>query len=82
MGYQETLKLPLRVFWLMNSSVVRLMAEHDMRSLSIASASQAGEAIRQTREHLVVEMGEVVKLDPIAIAVRDTTGFEELRSMM
>lgn len=75
------MKLPLRVFWLMNSSVVRLMAEYDMRSLTVASSASSGDAIRQTRENLVVEIGEVIKLDPIATAVRDQVGFEELRKM-
>lgn len=75
--------LPIRAFWLLNSNVSRLMAEKDMRSLTIAaSAQQEGEAITQVRENLVIEMGEVMVVDPIASAVRDEEGFNELKAMV
>lgn len=81
LNYRDAMDLPIRAFWFMNSSVVRLMAEQDIRALTVVSSAQATEAIRQTRESLVVEMGEVMKLDPIASAVRDENGFQDLKAM-
>lgn len=75
------MSLPIRAFWLLNSSIVRLMAEHDIRNLTVVSSAQATDAIRQTRENLAVELGEVVKIDPVASAVRDEQGFAELKAM-
>lgn len=74
--------MPIRSFWLMNNSVVRLMAEQDIRALTVASSAQAGEAVRSTRDNLVIEMGDVVKIDPIAGAERDEQGFQELKAMV
>lgn len=65
----------------MNSTVVRLMAENDIRSLTVVSSAQASEAVKQVRETLVIEMGDVVKIDPIAGAVRDEQGFQDLKAM-
>ena len=82
MGFREVMGLPIRTFWLLNSNVVRLMAERDLRTLQVsASVQQQGEAMTQTRENLVVELGEVMVLDPIASAVRDQAGFNELKAM-
>ena len=82
MNYREVMGLPIRAFWLLNSNVVRLMAERDLRTLQVASsAQQQGEAISHIRENLVIELGEVVVMDPIASAVRDQDGFNELKAM-
>lgn len=75
------MSLPIRSFWFLNSTVVRLMAEEDMRSLTVVTSAQSTEAMRQTRENLVVELGDVMKIDPIAGAIRDEQGFQELKAM-
>jgi len=52
-----------------------------MRALEIAASAQAGDAMRQTRENLVVEMGEIARVNPMAAAVRDEEGFQKLKAM-
>jgi hypothetical protein len=53
----------MRTFWLLNSSVVRILAEMDMRQLTVASAAQSDEGARQVRERLVLEVGSPIKFD-------------------
>lgn len=83
MGYREVMGLPIRVFWLMNSSIGRLLAEKDIRALTVQSARHGGEQAEQIRQHLVIEMGEVGKTAQVAdlSAERDQQGFEELKTL-
>lgn len=69
----------------MNKNIPRIQAEKDLRSLSVAVASQSGEGMEQQREHLLREMNGTDQLDDSrsqAISEeRDEVGFNELRMM-
>ena len=82
MGFDEVMKLRIRAFWLLNSNITRLMAERDVRTLNLYASAQNTDEYKKTHQNLVVEMGETVKLDPIASAERDEVGFQELKSMV
>lgn len=75
--------LPIRAFWMMNSNVNRMLAEKDLRALSVAIGGQGGESAKHIKEHLIIEMGVVAKVnnsaDANAEAERDQQGFDELR---
>lgn len=75
------MNLPIQTFWLLNSSVARLMAEKDMRSVTVAASVNSTESLTEIREHLTIEMGDVMKIDPIANAVRDENAIERLRAL-
>lgn len=83
-GYSELMRLPIRTFWFMNQSIDRIMAQKDMRSLSVAVCGQGGGAATQEyRQRLVIEQGEVFKLkfDPVNVE-RDEEGFQALKTMI
>lgn len=82
-SYRELMSVPIKTFWLMNDSIDRISAKEDMRSLTVASSCQSFEGATSHRERLTLEVGTMVKLevDPIRDAVRDETGFAELKSM-
>ncbi len=77
------MSLPIRAFWLMNSNIGRLLAERDLRGLSLATAAQSGEGTQEIRQHLVIEMGDVGKCenDDALTAKRDQQGVDELKSL-
>ena len=77
----EVMNMPIRTFWFMNTCVDRLRAEEDMRQLSIASSAQSSDGYERKQESLNLQIGEVVKYDPIISAVRDQEGFDELRGL-
>lgn len=88
MSYTEVMSLPIKTFWLMSSSVDRIMAQKDIRALTVAVLSQGGDAAaKDHRERLVLEVGTVVKQDSdpgrqaMREAVRDEEGFAELKAM-
>lgn len=87
MGYSEVMALPLRAFWLMSRNIDRIMAQGDMRSMSVAVVAQSSaEGVQQLRQALAVETGTIVKLqkddsDSPLNAQRDEQGFAELRAM-
>lgn len=84
MGYGEVLSLPVRVFWMLNVSINRLMAEEDLRSISVAMMSQSSEGFEAKNKNLVIEMGEMfIAEDQSPLNdVRDEDGFAELKLMM
>jgi len=73
--------LPFKLFWLMSNNISRLRAEKDVRALMIANCSQAQDATVELRSSLITELGTIMKVDPIASAVRDVEGFNELKAM-
>lgn len=77
------LLLPIRSFWLMNSTVGRLLAEKDLRAITVQATRHGGDVYTQVREHLHIEMGEVGKVEgeQQQMAVRDQVGFDELKFM-
>lgn len=85
MGYREVMSLPIRTFWLMNSNVGRVLAEKDLRALTVQQARHGGEHGAEIKKHLLIEMGEVGKVankteSPLQ-AERDQEGFEELKAL-
>ncbi|MVX56393.1 hypothetical protein E5987_04115 [Parasutterella sp. NM82_D38] len=72
-GYKELLSLPIRFFWTLVSNIERIQASFDVRSLSIqhvavATGMAGGEGVKQLRDSLVLQIGEVqkVKIDPMS----------------
>lgn len=82
MSNKEVMKLPIHQFWTFNSYIPRLKAEEDIRALTIAANAQSAEGYREIRENLVIEMGEVAKVDPIQSATRDEDATQKLRALM
>lgn len=86
MGYQETMKVPMRAFWHISGTVPRLLSSERKDSLEIATSAthnpeQAAElyaALHKQSPDPVVLSGH--GKESIS-AVRDDAGFEELRSM-
>jgi hypothetical protein len=60
MGYREALDLPITTFWLLSNSINRLMAEKDIRSLSVAGAASSEKGFKKAQESLQKEMGDIV----------------------
>lgn len=82
MSFNETIELPLNVFWLLNTSIQRIRAEENLRAVTVASATTGtAENYREVRESLMTELGEVMKVDPIETAERDEQGFQELKAI-
>lgn len=77
------MSVPIKTFWLMNDSINRISAKEDLRSLTVASSCQSFDGATSHHERLIFEVGTTVKLevDPIREAVRDETGFAELKNM-
>lgn len=86
MGYLEVMQLPLTTFWFMNRSIDRIMAQSDMRAMTVArSVNFDSESSKSYREQLIVEAGTIVKveekLESLPNASRDESGFAELKMM-
>lgn len=75
--------LPIRAFWLMNSNVGRLLAEKDLRAMSVQSTRHGGEVLETVRNSLVIEMGDVGKTKQVERIdeVRDEQGCAELKAL-
>jgi hypothetical protein len=83
MGYGEVMRLPVRVFWMLNSTVGRLLAEEDIRHMQVTSSAQSVDGFKSKSESLLIEMGEMFKSGESALihAERDEIGFAELKMM-
>lgn len=86
MGYDAVMRLPLKTFWLMSANIDRIEARKDMRAMTVAQMAQATpDGVQKFREALVIEAGEIVKLDESATdprnVKRDETGFADLKRM-
>lgn len=75
--------MPINAFWEMNAQIGRISAEFDLRGLTVANASQSSESAIKTRENLIIEMGEPVRMNPLALldTERDEEGIQELKSL-
>lgn len=71
--------MPVRRFWSMNANINRISAERDMRLLTVMNSAQSAEGAKETREHLVKELGDVVKAK--ADEKLDREGLEWLRNL-
>jgi len=75
--------LPIRVFWFMNNTIHRVVAEQDMRALTVANAAQSAEGTKEHRERLVVSLGEVIKHDgPPPVENLDRAGLQGLKGLL
>lgn len=87
MNYDDVMAMPIRTFWMMVRMADRLEAKGDLRAMTIAMVPNIAEdKINTLRDRLIIEAGEVVKMDksvapPAAEPQRDETGFAELRLM-
>lgn len=77
------MRLPVRAFWLMNSGVVRILAEKDMRLVAVQTARNGGEQMDSVMRNLTIEMGDVgkVSVESQLNEVRDEEGFSALKSL-
>lgn len=74
--------LPIRSFWFMNSNVGRLLAEKDLRAITVQSTRHGGEQMENVMKHLNIEIGETEKVKNEQInAVRDEEGFGMLKGL-
>lgn len=84
MSRPEALALPVITFWFMAATLIRLMAEQDMRRLTIANAAQSSEGATETQKRLVVEMAGLTEEEAIEASLNatlDKEGLDELRFM-
>ena len=81
MSYRELMDIPIKTFWLMSGNIRRIRAGDDLRNLMTATASQSADGVKEYRERLIVDIGEVMKEPSVADAERDEAGFAELKSM-
>jgi hypothetical protein len=74
----------MKTFWLMSGNIDRIMAQRDMRTLTVFNAAQGQESATQCRDHLVIEAGTIVKTTQPA-AMRDEkmdeAGLSELKAL-
>ena len=75
----EVKALPIKTFWLMSNSVERIMAQKDMRTLTVSTCSQNGEAANECRQQLVLEIGTIAKAEEIQEL--DSAGLAELKEL-
>lgn len=80
MSYWEVMRLPIRTFWLMSDSVNRILAEKDLRSMSVGVSVQNPDGMKEAQKELVLELGEFIKADP-TVAVRDEDASAKLKAL-
>lgn len=76
----------MRRFWLFHENVDRISAQKDMRALTIAAVSQQdGPVVSDYRQRLIVEVGNVAKMNTQSVmreeAQRDEEGCSALKFM-
>lgn len=81
MDYWQVMNLPIRIFWLMSFNIGRILAEKDLRHLSIVG-NQTTEGMNSLKRHLIIEMedgkgGSERKID----VERDQEGFEQIKAL-
>lgn len=83
MAYAELMRLPVKTFWMLNKNVSRLLAETDLRRLSLTAAAQSADAAASHSERLIAELDSpyVFENVPVLDAERDEVGFAELKLM-
>lgn len=68
--------MPIATFWMMHRNIDRLMAEADLRMLSVFAHGQSGEGVADFSERMRKEMGQVAEVDE-----REAAMAQELDSM-
>lgn len=77
MSYGDVMNMPVKAFWALSNAVVRVMAEQDMRALSVAVHATSGEGAEKFRDHLQQQMGAVT----IQETEFDQSGYNDLKRM-
>lgn len=76
------MRMPVRIFWVMNNNIHRIQAENDIRTLTVMNAAQSAEGSVEVRQRLVLEVGDAVKTRPAQLDEKlDRAGLEMLRRM-
>lgn len=69
----------------MSGQIERILAQKDMRALTVAAASQSPDGAKQYREKLTLDLGDIYELndyyDAPPAAKRDDAGFQALKEM-
>lgn len=74
----HTLKMPIKRFWLLSSSIDRIKSADDIRSIRVAAAVLDQDAYKTTLQSLSESVGAVAtKTDEI-----DREGLEQLKAIM
>ena len=81
MTHAEAMNLRMRTFWFMNSCINRIQAERDMRNLTLTVSANSKEAIREFKQSLEIELGDVMKTSRRMNDERDEVGIQKLRAM-
>jgi hypothetical protein len=80
--YDQVMALPIRAFWTLNRNINRLLAEEDLRALTLHVSRQSAEGCAAYEEKLRSEIFPSAEVfDPLK-AERDEAGFSELRAMV
>lgn len=80
----DVLAMPIQTFWMMHKNIDRVMAEADLRLLSVYAYAQSGEGIEKFSEDMRQQMGQVVEMDAVKTAFSercDKEGLEGLRDL-
>lgn len=81
MDYWQVMRLPIRVFWLMNFNAGRILAEKDLRHLTILG-NQTTEGMNSLKRNLVIEFEGATKGSERKIDnERDQEGFEQIKAL-
>lgn len=81
MAYQEVMRLPIRVFWVLNDHIGRIAAEEDLRAFRVANNAQAGEEAKGFLDRMNAAVGKVFVLDDEVSEERDEQGISELKAL-
>jgi hypothetical protein len=81
MNYKDVLSMPLRTFWMMNKNIDRIMAEADMRMLSVVAYAQSGDGIEDFTKKLRDQVGKIVEIDAAKMAMSETYDREGLLAL-
>ena len=73
--------MPIKTFWMMHKNIDRLMAEADLRMLSVVAYGQSGEGIEKFSEDMRKQMGQVAVIDEIQAAFKEEIDSEGLASL-
>jgi hypothetical protein len=85
MTYDQVMGLPMKVFWHLQGSIPRLLADEQKELLELFTSAQDPAASTQLHEALAKLSPQPIKLSGHAIvqmtSQRDEAGFNELRAM-
>jgi hypothetical protein len=82
LSYEQVMALPVRAFWTLNRNINRLLAEEDLRAMTLHVSRQSAEGCSAYEAKLRAEIFPTAGggFDPLK-AERDEAGFAELKAM-